>query len=243
MTYAIITAAGKGTRAKLDVPKQFFEVYGRPLITYTLDVFEKCPLIDAIILVLDSEHIGIGNELINKYYYKKILYVVEGGETNQLSIYNALKTIKDIAQDDDIVVIHDGVRCLVTESIIESNLNVCKKMGNAITAVPSNEAMLYSVDGITSKSSIPREYIFKTQTPHSIYFKEAYDIFDTAFKTGKTNSVALCTLLVEGGKCVYFSNGSNLNFKITQPEDINLFIAHLNSKERIDFSKVTYEQE
>ena len=229
MVYAIITAAGKGTRANLGLPKQFYEIFGKPLICYTLEVFEKSSLIDGIVLVLDSEHVQIAKELFSKFGFKKIKYFVTGGATNELSIYNGLIALKDCLGEDDIVLIHDGVRCLVTEEVIKNNIDVCKKEGNAITCVSCNEAMLYSEDGLTSVKSIDRNTLMKTQTPHSMFFGKCFRLFKENVEKGNINSIALCTLLIENHQKVFFSKGSNDNFKITNPEDILLFKAYISA--------------
>lgn len=232
MVYAIITAAGKGTRANLGVPKQFYEIFGKPLICYTLDVFEKSSLIDGIVLVLDDEHLNNAKEFFEKFGFKKIKHFVAGGSTNELSIYNGLLSLKESLNDDDIVLIHDGVRCLVTEEVIKDNIDVCKKNGNAITCIRCNEAMLYSDDGLTSTKSIDRNTLMKTQTPHSMYFGECFKLFKENVEKGNISSVALCTLLIENNIKVFFSKGSNDNFKITNPEDILLFKAFIKAKRK-----------
>lgn len=231
MVYAIITAAGKGTRANLGIPKQFYEVNDKPLICYTLDVFEKSDFIDGIILVLDKEHIEKASSYFEKFNYKKILGFVNGGETNELSIFNGLNGLKSIAKNDDIVLIHDGVRCLVNDDIINDNINVCRKNGNAIACVRCNEAMLYSKDGLISNKCIDRNTLMKTQTPHSMYYGDCYRLFSENVKNGNISSIALCTLLIENNMKVYFSKGSNDNFKITNPEDIRLFKAFIDMKD------------
>ncbi len=230
MNYAIITAAGKGTRAHLEVPKQFYKVYNKPLLAYTLEAFQKCTDIDSIVLVLSQEYIDEGHAIVKEYGISKANYFCVGGETNQMSIFNGFKALSSVAKDNDIVVVHDGVRCLVSPEIISSNIETCKTKGNGITAIPCNEAMLYTEDGFSSSKSIDRSKIYKTQTPHSIGFKDGYGLLKRTFERGVANSVALCTMLIEDGQKVYFSKGSNLNFKVTQPEDIELFECYLNKK-------------
>ena len=232
MNYVLITAAGKGTRANLGVPKQFYEVNGRPLISYTLEVFNKCSNIDCIVLIIDKDHLhsDIIQSLRNDY--RKIKYVVEGGETNQQSIFNALNYLNDIAKDDDFILIHDGVRCLVTEDIIVNNIEIASKYGNAITAIPCNEAMLYTEDGFSSSKQINRDLMVKTQTPHCVRFGYGKEIKNYILSKGINNSIALCTMIIEFGDKVYFSKGSNSNFKITNPEDIELFTCFLNSRNK-----------
>lgn len=228
MNIAIITAAGKGTRANLGVPKQFYKVNSKEIIAYTIEAFEKCQDVDCIILVLPEERLDVFGQLKSKYHFNKLYSCCPGGETNELSIFEGFREAKRIAKDDDIIIIHDGVRCLVNSDIIENNIRTCKKYGNAITTIPCNEAMLFSAVDDKANIVLDRTKIFKTQTPHSIFFKKGYKLLESSIEKGITNSVALCTLLVENNEEVYFSKGSNINFKITNPEDIFLFKSMLS---------------
>ena len=230
MNIAIITAAGRGTRAKLSTPKQFYLIDGKPLLFYTIAAFERCKAIDGIVVVLPDNQLNYFEELKQKYGFNKLWAACPGGETNELSIYHGLLKAREFADDDTIVVIHDGVRCLVQPSVIEENIEVCEQKGNAITAIPCNEAMLFSEDGTQSAKSIKREFIYKTQTPHSIRLKAALDLFKKSIDNGNQNSVALCTLLIENNQKVYFSRGKALKFKVTAPEDIILFKSVLHTE-------------
>ena len=231
MNIAIITAGGIGTRMGLSIPKQFFEVNGKPLIVYTLEQFQSSPDIDAICLVSLSGYEHFFNYYIKELKLTKIKWIVQGGETNQMSIYNGLKCLKNspLVTDDDIILVHDGIRPLVNHNIISDCVKVCKERGNAITVVPSNEAMLLSEDSQTSCVSIDRSKVWKTQTPHAMRFCDMLMLLETTIKKGIKNSVAICTMLIDSGVKVNFCKGDNLNFKLTTKEDIDLFCGVLNS--------------
>lgn len=232
MNIAIITAAGMGTRMKLDVPKQFFEINGKPLILYTLEAFQSMNCIDYICIAYLNGYKKYFDNLIKKYSLNKIKLLTPGGVTNQLSIYNCLKALSPIANINDIVIIHDGIRPLITEQVILDNIEICKKYKNAVAVIPSNEAMVYSEDNSSSNTSINRNYVWKTQTPHSMYYQDMFDLVDNMIKKGQTNSVAICTMLIESGKTIHFSKGNNLNFKLTNPEDIELFKGIINCMDK-----------
>lgn len=224
MNYAIITAGGVGSRMGLSIPKQLFKVKEKPLIVYTLEKFEKCTAIDYICLVFLEEYKEDFIKIIDQYSLKKIKWFVPGGDTNQMSIYNGLKCLKSAnISDDDIILVHDGIRPLIDDSIIVDAINVCKEKGNSVAVVPCNEAMLQSSTGISSSVSIDRRTVWKTQTPHCMPFINMIELVEESISKGIRNSVAICTMLIENGRTVYFSKGSNLNFKLTTPEDIDLF--------------------
>ena len=225
--FAIITAGGIGSRMNLEVPKQFYEVDGKPIVFYTLNKKKKSKDIDEICLVYLKGYKKYFEDLIKKERLTKVKILVEGGETNQLSIFNGLVGINGVAKDDDIIMIHDGIRPLVDNDVIETNLEVCKEKGNAVTVVSSNEAMLYSENKLYSSQSLNRDFIMRTQTPHSMRYKEMMELVERTISKGITNSVAICTMLIEDNQKVYFSKGSNINFKVTYPEDIDIFRALL----------------
>jgi 2-C-methyl-D-erythritol 4-phosphate cytidylyltransferase len=223
MNIAIITAAGKGTRMKLGFPKQYYAVEGKPLIAYTISSFQNSPKIDGICLVVSPDYKKRIDKIVADYSFSKVRWIAFGGETNQLSIANGLKKIEKDVSDDDIVLIHDGIRPLVTESIIEDSISVCSKYGNAVAVIPCNEAILFSEDFLTSTKKIDRQKVAKTQTPHSMRFKDVDSLMKRTIQKGVISSVAICTMLIDDGQTVHFSKGSNINFKLTQPEDIGIF--------------------
>lgn len=154
-----------------------------------------------------------------------------GGETGQDSIRNGLK---DIAlrydDDDDIVLIHDAIRPMVSVEIITENIQVCRKYGNAITVVPCTSVMLHTTDSVESDSQIPRDNLKTTQTPQTFFLKELLEVHKKAVKMELEPSIASCSLYIEMGLKVYLCSGSEKNIKITTSEDIEIFQALLDSK-------------
>ena len=231
MNVALLTAAGLGSRMGQDIPKQFIHVENKPLIIHTMEAFENHPSIDAIMVVTLPSWIDVVKAYARQFNINKLKWVIPGGETGQESIYNGLMTLKDELSEDDIVMIHDGNRCLVSSEIISNSLAVFKKHGSAVAAIPCVEAVFRSSDdGDSSTKSIPREQLFRTQTPHTYTLGKLLWAHEEAKKRGITNTAASCTLMAELGETVYFSKGSEENLKITTVDDMMILKALLHTK-------------
>lgn len=227
MNIALITAAGKGTRTGLDIPKQFLCVRGKPILLYTLEAFQKHPNIDEILVVCLEGWSVILTAYAKQYGITKLKYIVNGGETGQESIDLGLAELRKLHSPETVIFIHDGNRPLVSQAIINSCFSTFQKYGSAVTAIPCVEAVFRTQDGISSDSNIPRDSLFRTQTPHVYELGELSEAFEAASKRGITGQVATCTLMNELGKNIYFALGSERNLKITTQEDIELFEALL----------------
>jgi len=230
MNIAIITAAGVGTRTKQLVPKQFLNVYDKPIIIYTLECFQNHPEIDEIYVAILEGWEGFMDLYAKQFSITKLKGIIRGGKTGQESIENVLYEIRKTHADDDIVLVHDGARPYLPSEVITDNIATCRKHGNAITAIDCKEAMLVTPDKIQSVESIDREILYRTQTPHAMPLKEMVELHDMAREKGIEGSVATCTLLIECGFQVWFNRGSDLNFKITSKEDLLLFKALLSEQ-------------
>lgn len=229
---ALLTAAGVGSRMKQDIPKQFLHIENKPLIVYTLEAFQKHPSIDEIIVVcLDGWH-DILKAYAKQFNITKLKYVVNGGKTGQESIRNGLNELKKYHTDDTIIMVHDGNRGLVSQEIISDSLYVYNQKGCAVTAIPCTE-VVFEIDNeknIEDVTEIPREKIFRTQTPHTYSLGKLLWAHEEALKRNIKNTAATCSLMRELGEKVYFSKGSEKNIKITTVEDIDIFRALLNTK-------------
>ena len=236
MNIALIIAGGAGSRMKQDIPKQFLTVNERPVIVYTLEAFEKHPEIDeiAVACVESWEHVLWA--YAKQFNIEKLKYVVTGGENGQDSIRDGVFELEKHHDSDDIVLIHDAIRPMVSAEIISDNIRVCMEHGNAITVIPCAEAMLRTEDGMYSTELYPRDNLKRTQTPQAFKLGDICDLHRRALEAGITNSVASCTLKVEMGEKVYFSKGSEKNIKLTTVEDIDIFKALLMAK-RSDWLK------
>lgn len=223
MNIALIIAGGSGRRMNQDIPKQFLNVNDKPVIIYTLEAFQRHPNIDKIEVVCLDGWQEILRAYCKQFGITKLANVVEGGENGQSSIRNGLWDLKEMYDENDLVLIHDAIRPMVSEEIISDAIRVCKKYGNSISVIPCAEAMLKTEDGVSSLEQIPRDNLKRTQTPQTFVLKDIVAAHEEALEKGITNSVASCTLYIELGKKLYFSAGSEKNIKLTTPDDIDIF--------------------
>lgn len=228
---AMIIAGGIGARTHQDIPKQFINVKDVPVIVYTLQAFQKHPQIDAIeVVCLEGWHEVLW-AYARQFGISKLENIVNGGETGQDSIRNGLWDIaKRYSGDDDIVLIHDSIRPMVSEEVISDNIRICREYGNATTVIPCTSVMLTTEDSAVSEGQIPRDNLKITQTPQSFFINELLEVHKKAINMDLLPSIASCALYIELGKKVYLSKGSEKNIKITTSEDIEIFQSLLESK-------------
>lgn len=227
----LLIAGGTGSRMQYAVPKQFMTVMDKPVIIYTLEKFEKHPNIDVIGVVCLEGWENILAGYANQYNITKLKHIIPAGKVGQESIKNGIFELAKHYEETAIVLVHDGNRPMVSSDIISDCIAVTKQKGNAITCIPCQEAMLETFDGKTSKTSYPRESLKRTQTPHGFKLIDLINAHKEAAAHNITNSVASCTLMIELGKEVNFSVGSEKNIKLTTPEDIEIFKALLKGGE------------
>jgi 2-C-methyl-D-erythritol 4-phosphate cytidylyltransferase len=230
MNIALLTASGTGTRTKQDIPKQFIHVENKPIIIYTLEAFQRHPSIDAIIVVGLKGWTDILWSYAKQFNISKLKWIVTGGETGQESIRNGIYELRKHCQDSDVVLIHDGNRPMVSQDIISDNLMKYELFGSAITAIPCTEAVFQSNNGESSSITIPREELYRTQTPHAYSLGKLLWAHEQAKENNIINTAATCSLLNALGEKIYLSIGSEKNIKITTVEDIEIFKALLQSK-------------
>ena len=232
MIIALLTAGGKGSRMGQDIPKQFMNVENKPLIIYTMEAFQRHPNIDAIMVVTLPSWIEVLKAYAMQFDITKLKWIIPGGETGQESICNGINALKGEISMDDIIMIHDGNRCMVSDEIISNNIATFHEYGSAVAAIPCVEAVFRSSDqGVSSSISIPREQLFRTQTPHTYRFEKLLWAHEEAKKRGIKNTAATCTLMQELGETVYFSKGSEENLKITTTDDLKIFKALLHIRQ------------
>ena len=233
---ALIIAGGSGNRMHQDIPKQFLTVNEKPVIVYTLEAFQSHPEIDAIAVVCIAGWEQVLRAYAKQFNITKLQHVIPGGENGQGSIRNGVYALEELYDPDDLVLIHDAIRPMVSAEIISDNIRVALENGNAITVIPCAEAMMQTEDGLVSVGSYPRDRLKRTQTPQAFRIGEIADLHRRALEAGITNSVASCTLKIEMGEQVYFSAGSEKNIKLTTVEDLDIFKALLAAK-RADWLK------
>lgn len=233
---ALIIAGGSGTRMHQNIPKQFLTVNERPVIIYTLEAFQKHADIDVIAVVCIEGWDQVLWAYANQFNITKLKHVIPGGKNGQDSIRNGVYELEKYYAAEDIVLIHDAIRPLVSSEIISDCIVKTKKYGCAIATIPCAEAMLQTRNGEISIGSFPRDNLKRTQTPQGFPLAKICDLHRRALEKGITNSVASCTLMIEMGEQVYFSAGSEKNIKLTTVEDIDIFKALLLAK-RSDWLK------
>lgn len=230
----LIIAGGVGARMGQDIPKQFINVYDKPVIVYTLEAFQKHPSIDAIeVVCLDGWH-DVLWAYAKQFGIAKLENIVSGGKNGQDSIRNGLYDIASRHNgSDDIVLVHDAIRPMVSNDIISDNIRVCRQYGNAITVVPCTAAMLKTFDSLSTEEQVPRDNLKISQTPQAFFLQDIIAAHKEALEKGITNSVASCTMYIELGRKLYMSAGSEKNLKLTTAEDIEIFKALLNAKKDV----------
>ena len=235
MNVAIILAGGKGIRAGLGIPKQFAEVLGKPVIAYTLDIFQQHSEIDAIEIVCVNGYFYLMWDICKKYGLSKVKWIVEGGATFQESVMKGVQSLEGICSDDDIVTIHTGVAPFLDPDFLTDNLRVCREKGNAITSYP-----LYSLAGMKNEQNpemtdkwFNRDSIVCLKNPHSVKYKLIRDMYKKAVETDLINQVKpyTTTLMFHMNIPIYLSKGSQMNIKITKKEDLELFEAFVLMKQ------------
>lgn len=227
---AILTAGGTATRMHQDIPKQFLSVDNKPIIIYTMEAFQQHPNIDEICVAILEGWDQILWAYAKQFNISKLKYVVTGGATGQESIFNGLSAVKANHSDDDIVIVHDGNRPMVSGDLITDCLVKQKQYGSAVASIPCTEVVFVSENKTDSMTSIPRENLQRTQTPHAYLLGDLWDAHMQAKEKGITNMAASCALMEALGKRTYFSKGSEKNLKITTVEDLEMFKALLHAK-------------
>lgn len=232
MNIALLTAGGIGNRMGQDLPKQFMPIDNKPVIIYTMESFQRHMEIDGICVICLKGWEVVLQSYANQYNITKLRWIFEGGNSNQESIYNGLVGLKNAGcSDDDIILVQDGVRPLVSERIISENIATCMKYGYAVTGLTCKEAIMEQVEDTVHEISIPRERLVRTQTPHTYRLGTLLEGHQKAKEQGINNTVASCTLFSSIGiKEQHLVRGSEQNgLKLTSPEDIELFKALLHS--------------
>lgn len=233
MNIALLTAAGNGSRMHQDIPKQFIHVDNKPVIIYTMGAFQNHPGIDAIIVVTLASWKEVLCSYARQFNITKLKWVVEGGKNGQESIFNGLSELKKHISPDDVVMVHDGNRPLVSSEVISDSLAVYRQYGNAVAVIPCTEVVMESDDGRQSCRAMERERLFRTQTPHTYRFDELLSAHYEAEKKGIVNTAASCILMEKLGIKSHFSKGSEENLKITTKDDLKIFKALLNTRQDV----------
>jgi 2-C-methyl-D-erythritol 4-phosphate cytidylyltransferase len=226
---ALIVAGGSGRRMAQEIPKQFIHVDNKPILIYTLEGFQRHPQIDTIeVVCLDGWH-EVLCAYAKQFGITKLNRVLSGGESAQESIRNGVEGLADTCSDDDVVVIHDGIRPLVDAHVLSDVIVTCERHGNGVTSLPYNEQIFIIDDETSTVRFIPRETLRRVSTPQAYKYGVLRNRYREAFEKGIGigGSSYTNTMMVELGERLYFAAGSERNIKLTTPEDLELFRAFL----------------
>lgn len=225
MNIAIIAAAGSGTRLDANIPKQFIEISGKPLVVHTLDRFDTCPAVDEIFLVLPAEQSDEWSAVIRSFEIKKLREIVTGGSTRAESVRKGLEALD--ARDEDIIIVHDGARPLVSISEITKTIETAQQTGAACLVAKINDTVK-EIDGDTITATIDRTKLRRALTPQAF----RYHILEKAFGHGDLGEeVTDESYLVERmGYDVEIVEGNARNIKITHPEDVAIAELYLSNE-------------
>lgn len=233
MNIVLLTAGGVGNRMGQDIPKQFMSIDNKPVIIYTLESFQKIADVDAIAIICLKGWDVILQAYANQYNITKLKWIFEGSDSNQHSIRNGVIGLYEAGcKEDDIVLVHDGVRPLVSERIIRENIETAKKYGYAVTGLQCKEVILRLENGCVHGIDMKRENLIRTQTPHTYPLGKLLEVHKKADERG-IDTAASCELFAQlGVEDQRWVRGSEKNgLKLTNLEDIELFKSLLHTPE------------
>ena len=232
-TYAVILAGGEGSRMGYNIPKQFIEIYNKPIIIYTLEIFQKNQNIKGIVVVCIKAFLDYMTNLVKQYNLSKVISVIEGGDNFQKSVINSMNYLKKIPTYDDNVLIHMSVAPFIDDEIIDDSISVCNKFGNGFSANDMLLCMgLREKDSLFSTKGINRDELVGLNTPQTCKFFKLNGLYERAIKSKEIESIEphISSLLYYYGEKIYFSKGSSKNIKITTKDDLELFKSYVYFK-------------
>lgn len=240
MTIAIIIAGGSGHRMGQDIPKQFINVYDKPILIYTLEGFQRHPMVDAIEVVCIEGWDHVVWAYAKQFGITKLKWITKGGNSGQESIRNGVYNLEGKVDDDDVIIIHDGIRPLIEPEVLTDVISKAQTLGNAVTSMPYNEQIFVvsKDDETTTTQFIPRETLRRVATPQAYKFGLLDEKYHEAFEKeiGIYGSHYTNTMMVELGVRLNFAAGSDKNIKLTTKDDLELFKGYL-SKEKESWIK------
>lgn len=234
-TFAVIVAGGVGSRMGADIPKQFVEVYGRPIVGYTLESFQRHPDVDRIVVVCIEGWEDVIETYAARYGISKLFDIVPGGASVQESIRNGVFSLEGTASDDDIVIVHDSVRPIVDRDVLTDVIARARETGAAATSMPYNEQIFLvdEEDPSMSHAYIPRDTIRRVATPQAYRM----DLLDSAYHEAFDRGVGIDgahytnTMMIELGHTLALAKGSDRNIKLTTRGDLEMFKSWVSGSE------------
>lgn len=232
MNYALIFAGGTGSRMNSKtLPKQFLELHGKPIIIYTIELFEEHPDIDGIVVVCLEKYIPYLEKLLKRFQITKVQAIVPGGDNGQESIYHGVRKLHEICPEDSIVLVHDGVRPLIDEDTITANIECARQNGNAITTSHAIETVVLCNDEGQIVQIADRSHCEMARAPQTFILKELYDCHQRAIKENIHSFIDSASLMRYYGATLHTVEGPADNIKITTPPDFYIFRAIKDAQE------------
>lgn len=224
-TIAIILSGGTGTRLGGNIPKQYVEVNDKPIIQYSIETFARMQEMDGLVIcIADEWKLFMQNVIVKANITKPVVYS-QPGEARQLTIYNALQTLKkeEGLENDAIVVIHDAARPFVSEALIRRCLEGCSDADGALPCIPVKDTLYQSKDGQSITSLLKRSEIVAGQAPEAFRFGKYLDAHNRMNREDILQISGSTEIAYKMGLNVRFVQGEEINFKITTQEDLDHF--------------------
>lgn len=235
-TAAIVLAAGQGKRMRSDVAKQYLLLAGEPVVCHALRAFEESE-VETVVLVTGADEIEYcRKEIVEKYGFQKVIDVIAGGKERYHSVFEGLRALNSIIEEDGIVLIHDGARPLVTEEIIRRTIQTAKQYDACVAAMPVKDTIKVADSERFSVMTPDRSTLWQIQTPQTFRYDLVYEAYcqclsDESYQKGITDDAMVVESMCSGR--VKMVEGSYENIKVTTPEDMlvaEVFLNHRRSK-------------
>ncbi len=233
--YVIMLAGGVGKRMQAEVPKQFIEVNGKPIIAYSLENFQNNSQIEKIVVVCVKSWVEHLKEIIKRYSLTKVSWIVEGGSTGHDSIRNGVFFLKDKIEPEDYIIVHDAVRPVLPQKALDEVIRVAHEKGNAASSTVCHPPIVYTDDGESGIKDVDRERVMLTASPQAFRYSLALKCYEKAEEENKHEFTFTSSLLIHCGERVFFAKGTTSNIKITTKADLALFEALLKVPEDLLF--------
>lgn len=225
MNTALILAGGVDPRFQMAIPKQFVIVENRPIIVYTLQVFQDHPEIDRIVVSCLHGWKEMVQAYAKQFNISKLVQIVDGGMDAQESSRKGIEWLRENGKPDDLVIVHDAIRPLVTDNLISDSIKCCREYGMGVAAVQSMDTVMITQDGVTGWENISRYSIRRIQTPQAFRLDYLENMHQKAIEQGIIHCVDNNSMLAILGEKIHFSKGSDFNIKINRVEDVEMFKA------------------
>ena len=223
--YVILLAGGVGKRMGAEIPKQFLEVAGKPIIVHTLERFQHNLAVEKIVVVCVKEWMDKLQKMVDTYLLSKVKWIIEGGKTGHDSIRNGVFFLKDKIAADDYIIVHDAVRPVLPQAAIDEVLRVAHDKGNASSSIVCHPPIVYTDDFVSGITDVDREHVMLTASPQVFRYALALRCYEQAERENLHDTTFTSSLLIHCGERVYFAKGTTCNIKITKKEDLALFEA------------------